>query len=102
MKYLTTTFSPSMLGKDRRAFIEEISLDEVPHGLVSAVGHEVTAQVLSALLGQEVSFNRVNLTLNKGDEVYAVIPNFRPGESREFSADEVRSAGYRVFHCCVE
>jgi hypothetical protein len=99
--YLTTTFSPAMLGKVE-ATVKEISLDQVKEGLevlnwTSAVGHETTADVLSALLGCEVKFNRVNLVLEAGDRLFCVIPNFRANVAREFSREEVEAAGYRCF-----
>lgn len=104
MEYLTTTFSPAMLKPGCIAYIEEVDLEVVktalPH-LTSAVGHEVTAKILSALLEGEVPFNRVNLALDAWDEVYCVIPNFRASEAREFTREEVESAGFRCFHVLV-
>lgn len=60
----------------------------------SAVGHEVTTKTLSALLGREVAFNRVNLALQPGDIVVAIIPDFRANEAREFTFEEVSAAGF--------
>jgi len=99
--YIATTFSPAMLGKGVNASVKEISLADVKERLadcVSAVGHEITANVLTALLGCEVKFNRTNLTLRPGDSVICIIPNFRASESREFTQAEVEAAGYRCFH----
>lgn len=99
--YLTTTFSPSMLAVGCRAVITECKLSDVPASAESAVGHAVTAKVLSVLLGREVPFNRVNLLLRPGDEVYAVIPQFRAEEAREFTKEEVEDAGYRAFKVMI-
>jgi len=101
MIYLTTTFSPAMLGKVE-ATVKEISLDQVKEGLevlnwTSAVGHEATAEVLSVILNRKVEFNRANLTLEAGDRIFCVIPNFRANVAREFSREEVEAAGYRCF-----
>lgn len=105
-KFLTVTFSPAMLMPGREANVEEISLDEAIEilgvGWQSAVGHEVTAQVLSALLGVPVPFARVNLALDHGDTIICVIPNFRAAEAREFTRAEVEGAGYRVFAVSVQ
>lgn len=70
-------------------------------GFTSAVGHEVTARVLTALLGFHVPFNRANLSLDDGDTVICVIPSFRANEAREFSREEVEAAGFRCFEITV-
>lgn len=99
--YLTNTFSPAMLSRDGGATVQEINLaqaiNEIANGYTSAISHEVTASVLSALIGQAVNFNRVNLNLNPGDRVVCIIPNFRASEAREFTLAEVEGAGYRCF-----
>jgi len=103
MIFLATTFSPAMLGTRVEASVKEISLAEVKEELrlrnwVSAVSHEVTADILTVLLNREVEFNRVNLSLAAGDSVICVIPSFRASEAREFTREEVEAAGYRCFH----
>lgn len=99
--YLTNTFSPAMHANGGSARVQEIDLVraiiEISNGFTSAVSHEVTAGVLSALVGQAVPFNRINLTLNPGDRVVCIIPNFWASEAREFTRSEVESAGYRCF-----
>ncbi len=106
MNKLATTFSPAMLKPGRAAQVTECSLDEIGDALdvspwESAVGHEVTAAVLSALLGRPVPFARANLALEDGDTLLCVIPNFRAAEAREFTRAEVESAGYRCFFVAV-
>ncbi len=106
MKYITSTFTPAML----RVYHADLVVDEIfdiddlvdlTYGAESAVGHEVTAKILSALLGREVAFNRANLALKEGDEVIAIIPNFRASEAREFTEQEVRYAGFRAWRIQV-
>jgi hypothetical protein len=101
MKYLATTFSPSMLAPECEAVVKGADLDECPADFESAVGHEVTALILSALLKREVTFNRVNLVLESGDEMFCIIPGFRASEAREFSREEVVSKGFRCFNIRV-
>ena len=105
MKYLATTFSPAMLRPGRAAQVTEISLSELREGLQSnwrsAVGHEVTAGVLSALLGCHVPFARISVALDDGDTLWCVIPLFRATEAREFTREEVEAAGYRCFVVAV-
>lgn len=112
-RYLTSTFSPAMLGHvpgkapnpvasvfeyfpDQEDCREDLA-ELLGPNFTSAVGHEVTAKVLAALLGVPVQFNRTNLVLKAGDDVVCVIPNFRANEAREFSHEEVVAAGFRVF-----
>lgn len=103
MWYITNTFSPMMLTPNQgEAVVKEIGLNDVlrlysQHECRSAIGHEVTAKIVSALLGDSIEFNRVNLSLELGDRVLCVIPNFRATEAREFTFDEVSNAGYRCF-----
>jgi hypothetical protein len=68
----------------------------------SAVGHESTAAILSALLGKKIEFNRVSLSLKNGDELLCIIPNFRADVAREFTHDEVFRAGFRCFFITVK
>lgn len=104
MRYLTTTFSPAML-KYGIAEVKEISLDEARDLLrfrwESAVGHEITSNVLSTLVGIHVPFARINLALVPGDDIICIIPNFRANEAREFTKEEIESAGYRSFYISV-
>lgn len=61
--YLLNAFSLQML----TAFPSNVQFEEVdilPDGLVSAIGHQDTANVLG------VPMNRVNVTLSKGDVAY--------------------------------
>jgi len=75
MRYLASTWSPSMLDGGTKATIKELTdlgpiKTALNHGAVtSAVGHEVTAKILSALLGMPIEFNRINLSLKHGDIV---------------------------------
>lgn len=61
--FLLNAFSIQML----TAFPSNVKFEEVdnlPDGLVSAIGHQDTANVLG------VEMNRVNVTLSKGDVAY--------------------------------
>ena len=107
MKYLTNTFSPMMLngeniGLGLTALVQEITtLQSIPLDVTSAISHEVTAGIISVLLGRAIPFCRVSLTLQEGDEVFCLIPRFRASEAREFSRDEVEGAGFRLFKVTV-
>lgn len=112
MLYLTTTFSPMMMGEGRSAKVVEKTLEELkeifqsegikPQDFVNAVSHENTAHLLTRILGFEVPFSRVNLTLHGRDQVLACIPKFRVGETREFTDEEIASANWRFFVISVK
>lgn len=99
MKYLANTFSPLMI-QDGKFSGMPISLSQasaLAADAKSVVGHEVTAPILSALLGVPVAFNRENLAVVPGDQIVCVIPKFRANEAREFSHEEVAAAGFQAF-----
>jgi len=100
MRYLTNTFSPMMIGEGLTARVRECTLDEIKRNLdvvTSAISHDTTAAVVSALLDRKVEFNRVNLKLGLGEIVYCLIPNFRTDVAREFSKEEVEAAGFNCY-----
>lgn len=98
-RYLANTFSPAMLGEYTEAEIYEVNLQDVPPTpfIKSVVGHKITADILTALLGEKVKCNRENVVLEAGDFMYCIIPKFRCAEAREFTHEEVVDAGFRVF-----
>ena len=65
--FLLNAFSLQMLEGDATVRFSEVSRDEVfstGHRLVSAIGHQDTANVLG------VEMNRINITLKKGDVAF--------------------------------
>lgn len=69
-RFLTNAFSIQMLKKGGLVRFEEITPEEVPADVISAVGHADTAAVLSDLLGFEVPLNRTFVTLDEETEIY--------------------------------
>ena len=63
MSYLLNAFSLQMINQFP-ASVEFEEVTELPRGLVSAVGHQDTANVLG------VDMKRINVVLNKGDVFY--------------------------------
>jgi len=67
MVYISNAFSLSMINWPADLRVKSISLDEIREvlgqGFVSAVGHEPTAKLFSALLGVEIPCNRVQIKL---------------------------------------
>jgi hypothetical protein len=98
MIYLTNSFtlsmlSPSLLEGGVLIKASPISLGEVKallkEGFVSAVGHESTARVLGRLLGVEVSFNRVQISVGEGDVIISFQFLVRIPEGKILGDDEV-------------
>lgn len=60
--YLLNAFSLQMVQAPCTIKVTEVN--ELPNGLISAIGHPDTAKILG------VEFNRMNVTLNSGDTAY--------------------------------
>ena len=73
MKFLTNAFSIQMIdsmANPVRVKFEEIKAKDIPRDVVSAVGHEDTAAVLSGILGFKVPVNRTSVFLNEFTEIF--------------------------------
>jgi len=100
MDFLANTFSPMMLATGAVAIVRECDVCDarmVAPVATSVIPHEVTAAVLSSLLGAQIECRRVNVTLVPGDVMWCVVPAFRASEAREFTRAEVEGAGFRFF-----
>ena len=102
--YIANTFSPMMMhkGPTTTALLAEVPLYHIQnlvqkYEVTSIISHELTAPVISALVGKTFACNRVNVELKADDVLLCVIPAFRATEAREFTEEEVRTAGYRCF-----
>ncbi len=98
MIYLCNSFTlsmidPSLLEGGAIIKASPISLGEVKallkEGFVSAVGHESTAKVLGRLLGVEVPFNRVQISIKEGDVIISFQFLIRLPEGKVLGEDEV-------------
>ena len=71
-KYLANAFSINMLpeGKDVDVQIRNISKEEIPSEINSAVGHVDTAAVISSELGFQVKPQRITVHLEETDILY--------------------------------
>lgn len=81
--------------------VTEVTIEEVKaliqEGFDSAVGHESTARILSALLGVEVPFNRKAVSLSKGDRLVVFQLLTRLEEGKVLTEEEVRALPYRFY-----
>jgi len=95
---ISSSFSVNMLTKDdiilrfKRLTLHEarelISLMK-SSDIVSVVGHEGTAKVLSKLLGIEVMVNRVEYKYKEGDIILVFTVPFRLPEGKVLSNEEI-------------
>lgn len=69
MKYISNALSLNMFPAKCTLHIEPVNPQDIPD-VVSAIGHESTAQIVSKLLGRTYLKQRTELSLNIGDEVY--------------------------------
>ncbi|MFZ8861644.1 MAG: STIV orfB116 family protein [Thermocrinis sp.] len=96
--FIANAFSISMLHPlpptGRTVKVRPVSLEEVKSLLregefTSAVGHESTARVMSALLGVEIAPNRAAVSLSPGDRLIVFQLAVRLPEGAILTADEV-------------
>jgi len=91
-----------------RAIVWEIQEEEVVRILrsttfIGRIGHENTASLIKERFNlSESPFSREPLTLEEGDAVICLIPQFRVQESREFTDAEIKGAKFRYFYVRVE
>jgi hypothetical protein len=64
------------------------------HDYTSAVGHQSTAEVMEALLGQPVTMNRLAVQPKQGDFFLCFKPNQRPPEGAILNKAQLEELGY--------
>ena len=69
-RFLTNAFSIQMLQKGGVVRFEEITPEDIPSDVISAIGHADTAAVLTNMLGFPVPMNRAFVTLEPDTEIY--------------------------------
>jgi len=84
----------------------KISVEEVIDFLdgkeiVSAVGHQSTADVLTTMLGRTIKANRIMISLKPGDEMIIATLGFRPEEGRIYDKDELMTLGVQFTHARI-
>ena len=76
-KYLANSFSLQMIGEEfpliesHHILVDKVSIEDIDtDGLVSVIGHQDTANILSSILGTEIVPNRTNVKLSYDDILY--------------------------------
>jgi len=104
---LSTGYVPVDLEKWKKVVLVQriVSVQEakqlLANGFVSAVGHQSTADIMSAVLGIPVPYNRVQVFLEPGDEAVCFILKARPPEGRVLSKEELQQLGFYFIHAKV-
>lgn len=66
------------------------------NGFISAIGHEATAEIMSEILGQDISMNRIQFHQKVGQIAIVFKLNERPEEGKILSRHEVEKVGYSL------
>jgi len=102
---LSTRMIPVVLDGPHTITVQPVTCEEarsiLSGGYVSAVGHEGTAQVLSALLGIVVPPNRIAVEMRPGDEAVHLAITARLPEGRVLTAEELAGIPYQLVHSRV-
>ena len=82
----------------RRVSVEEAQkLVKSGYTVVSAVGHEPTARLLSSLLSYPVAYNRIAVTVEDGDTCLHFKVLGRLPEGQVIGLDELEKIGYELY-----
>jgi phosphoribosylanthranilate isomerase len=63
--------------------------------IISAVGHQATAEIITDLLETEIVLNRINFHQEAGQQALVFKLNSRPPEGMILSRDEIKAFGYQ-------
>ena len=92
---ISNAFSVNMLKQDTMLFFAQITLDIATFmvndsgKIYSIVGHQATADLLSAKLGCLVPLNRENYKKEKDDRIIVCLPSKRLEEGKVLSLEEL-------------
>jgi hypothetical protein len=99
MSYPIALLNTSILTSDGDYEMYTISLEkalELLQGqeVLSAIGHQSTADILSELLGQNIKMNRINFAQEAGQKALVFKLNGRPEEGKILPREEIEAIGY--------
>jgi hypothetical protein len=100
--YIANAFSLGMLPGEVYLRVKEIDAQTTSEILksqqfISAVGHESTAKLLTALLGVEIPYNRIQVRLQKGDRLLVFQLLTRLEEGRVLDENELRRLPHKFY-----
>lgn len=90
----------SILTADGEFSLHTISLRDAKNiiqgkEILSAVGHQSTAEILTELLETEIPVNRIQFTQEIGQKALVFKLNGRPEEGKILTRDEIEAIGYK-------
>ncbi|MHB1679981.1 MAG: STIV orfB116 family protein [bacterium] len=91
---LSNAFSVNMLKHDGYLFFSQIDLEMAKYiiagtEILSIIGHQSTAELLSAKLGIPVLTNRINYIKQKNDQIIVCLPSQRLEEGKVLTLEEL-------------
>jgi len=104
---LSTGYVPVDLEKWKKVVLVQriVSVQEarqlLANNFISAVGHQSTADIMSQILGVPITYNRVQVFLEPGDEAVCFILKARPPEGRVLSKEELQQLGFYFMYTKV-
>ena len=80
--------------------LQDITLEQAQqlvqdNEILSAVGHQSTADILTTLLGTEVPMNRILFEQETGQKALVFKLNGRPEEGKILTSDEIHQMGFK-------
>ena len=103
---MTVLLNTSILTAEGTFQLKKVTLENVlmgidsdggPDSVLSAIGHESTAQILTELLGFEVPVNRIQFEQKEGEVAYVFKLRGRPAEGKILTREEIEAIGYDFF-----
>ena len=90
----------SILTTEGRFTLKDITLEEAKNlvtenKILSAVGHQSTADILTTLLETEIPMNRIQFAQETGQKALVFKLNGRPEEGKILTAEEIAAIGYK-------
>ncbi len=64
--------------------------------VISAIGHQATAQYLASLLGVEIPVQRINISMVQGDKAIVIKSASRLPEGKVLSIEEMAMFGWEI------
>ena len=90
----------SILTTEGTFTLKDITLEEAKNlvtenEILSAVGHQSTADILTTLLETEIPMNRIQFAQETGQKALVFKLNGRPEEGKILTAEEIEAIGYK-------
>ena len=100
MKKQLGILNTSILTSEGTFSLKSIALSDAQkltqeNDILSAVGHQSTAEILTELLGIEILVNRIQFEQEEGQQVLVFKLNGRPPEGKIFTREDIETIGYK-------